>query len=532
MPTPGTASPRFGLCGLSDGPFNNSTIEPLVGAGGEKPPAGDGENFGYIAGMPRPSLFIKRNEMKKIVFSLFLVMLSCPFALFSVDFMTVVQTGTVAEVQQAIKAGADVNARNDYGVTPLMCAVAYNTHAGVLSVLIKASADVNAKDTDRMTPLMYAAEYNTNAKVLSVLIKAGAEVNAKNVDGMTPLMYAAGYNTNADVLYALIKAGADVNAKDSDGLTPLMYAAGLATNPAVLHALIKAGADVKAKDNEGVTHLMYAAGYNTNAEVLSALIKIGADVNAKDSDRMTPLMYASAYNTNAEVLSALIKAGADISAKDDSGNTSIDYAEDNPDINGTKVYWELRGAQAPKPASATPQASPVAQTKTGYGIGAPGPAGGYIFYDKGSYSDGWRYLEAAPTSTEWTGKVWGGTGVSVGQTGTGMGTGEGNTEKIVAKYGKAEPYQKMTDYAAKLCSDLVVNKDGVAYDDWFLPSQDELNQVHQVLYKSNLGGFSDYYYWSSSEYSYYYAWSQDFENGYQYYLYKYDYFCVRAVRAF
>ncbi|MBU4502161.1 MAG: PEGA domain-containing protein [Nanoarchaeota archaeon] len=37
-------------------------------------------------------------------------------------------------------------------------------------------------------------------------------------------------------------------------------------------------------------------------------------------------------------------------------------------------------------------------------IGRTGPAGGYIFYDKGNYSDGWQYLEAAPASTEWKGQ--------------------------------------------------------------------------------------------------------------------------------
>jgi hypothetical protein len=35
-----------------------------------------------------------------------------------------------------------------------------------------------------------------------------------------------------------------------------------------------------------------------------------------------------------------------------------------------------------------------------YAIGETGPAGGLIFYDKGDNSDGWRYLEAAPASTE------------------------------------------------------------------------------------------------------------------------------------
>ncbi|MDR2632603.1 MAG: hypothetical protein LBC51_03150 [Treponema sp.] len=28
--------------------------------------------------------------------------------------------------------------------------------------------------------------------------------------------------------------------------------------------------------------------------------------------------------------------------------------------------------------------------------GVPGPAGGYVFYDKGTYAEGWRYLECAP----------------------------------------------------------------------------------------------------------------------------------------
>jgi len=64
-------------------------------------------------------------------------------------------------------------------------------------------------------------------------------------------------------------------------------------------------------------------------------------------------------------------------------------------------------------------------------IGKAGPAGGLIFYDKGSYSDGWRYLEAAPKSTEWTGKEWGSWEILIGGTEKGIGTGQSNTTKIV-----------------------------------------------------------------------------------------------------
>lgn len=167
-----------------------------------------------------------------------------------------------------------------------------------------------------------------------------------------------------------------------------------------------------------------------------------------------------------------------------------------------------------------------------YIIGDIGPAGGYIFYDKGSYSDGWRYLEAAPAGNEWRAKVWGGYGTEVGGTGTAVGTGASNTEKIVAKFGNAEPYKRNIDYAAKLCADLVVTKGGVTYDDWFLPSRDELNLMYQNLKKNNLGGFSEDYYWSSSELNTFHAWFQLFTNGDQYLYNRYYVSRVRPVRAF
>jgi len=123
-------------------------------------------------------------------------------------------------------------------------------------------------------------------------------------------------------------------------------------------------------------------------------------------------------------------------------------------------------------------------------VGELGPAGGYIFYDKGNYSAGWRYLEAAPAgwsgSADDPGKEWGGYGTLVGGTGTEIGTeigtGASNTQKIVAKFGNAEPYGNETDYAAKLCADYR----GGGYDDWFLPSRDELGLMYDNLHMNGL----------------------------------------------
>ena len=109
--------------------------------------------------------------------------------------------------------------------------------------------------------------------------------------------------------------------------------------------------------------------------------------------------------------------------------------------------------------------------------------------------------------------------VTTGATGTAIGTGQANTTAIVTAQGAGS-------YAAQLCNDLTEG----GYDDWFLPSKDELNKLY--LNKGTIGGFADYYYWSSSEYDAYYAWSQNSLNGLQYSNLKHYTYRVRAVRAF
>jgi hypothetical protein len=159
-----------------------------------------------------------------------------------------------------------------------------------------------------------------------------------------------------------------------------------------------------------------------------------------------------------------------------------------------------------------------------YTVGDTGPAGGLIFYDKGSYSDGWRYLEAAP-SDQSTGIQWyNGNYVVTGATGTAIGTGQANTTAIVTIQGAG-------NYAAQLCNDLIVG----GYNDWFLPSKDELDLMYKNLYLAGVGGFADDdddFYWSSSENYASHAWFQYFYDGRQSTTNKSYDLLVRAVRAF
>jgi hypothetical protein len=85
--------------------------------------------------------------------------------------------------------------------------------------------------------------------------------------------------------------------------------------------------------------------------------------------------------------------------------------------------------------------------------------------------------------------------------------------------------------AAKLAADYEVTVDGATYDDWFLPSKNELDMLYQN--KDTIGGFDYNRYWSSTQHVYYLAWIQYFTDGFQILSSsKTSNSAVRSVRAF
>lgn len=162
----------------------------------------------------------------------------------------------------------------------------------------------------------------------------------------------------------------------------------------------------------------------------------------------------------------------------------------------------------------------IAATKAGYKIGDTGPAGGIIFYDKGNASDGWRFLKAAPANQS-DGIQWYNSSYIGIKTDNAIGTGRANTAAIIAAQG-------VGSYAAAICDSLVIGD----YDDWFLPSRDELDLMYENLKKAALGGLGGVWFWSSSQNNDDYAWEQNFSDGRRAYSSKDDVSAVRAVRAF
>jgi len=149
-------------------------------------------------------------------------------------------------------------------------------------------------------------------------------------------------------------------------------------------------------------------------------------------------------------------------------------------------------------------------------------AGGLIFYlDTFDVHPSFEGLVASPDDQS-NGAEWGCNGILLGGTSSGIGTGEANTIAIVGACSQA-------GIAARLCDDL----ENSGYDDWFLPSKDELNQIYQNLKLNGFGGISPELYWSSTEYSNFLVSFQDFNLGNQSdFGSKFGLYRVRAVRAF
>ena len=134
------------------------------------------------------------------------------------DLIVAAVDGNSAQVQELLKAGANVNTSGAAGTTALIEA-ALNGHLEVVNLLLGAGAEVNRKDAQGRSAL-WAAVYAGQNEVLSKLLEAKAEVNV--IAAGYPALYWAVANRNYQATELLLKAGANPNNATPAGVTPLM----------------------------------------------------------------------------------------------------------------------------------------------------------------------------------------------------------------------------------------------------------------------------------------------------------------------
>ena len=285
------------------------------------------------------------------------------------------------KIEQCLKNGADIDAKDNDGETALMIAIPHRRldvdssfdieyskrYLNRAKYLIDAGANVNAKDNFCRTALMLASIYE-HLEIVKLLVANGANVNAKDNNGQSPLSFAS-ESCNKEIVEFLIKNGADVNAKDNDGFTALMCAVALSfqifdedieRSLETIRVLVENGANINAKDNDGETALdkaktdevwellvslgakitstlsqkdldneLYDATKNGDLEKVKECLTNGANVNITQDFGLTPLMWAAgaAHKGHLEIVKLLVEHGADIEAKDsNAGYTALIFA--------------------------------------------------------------------------------------------------------------------------------------------------------------------------------------------------------------
>lgn len=247
--------------------------------------------------------------------------------------------GQVSACKILLGGGAQIDAANDVGYSPLMAAVE-GGHDDVIDFLLKSGANadpevvacVHVEGLGGSSPLITATR-KENLPVIKKLLKRGVDVNRPAPNGWTPLKSAA-HQGNLEIVKALLDAGADPNIADDTNYTPLMNAVS-GEHEDIVKLLLKFHADPNIQGGEnpadddwepGRTALMDAA-FSGNLSIARELLKQGANPNLLNSAGRTAL-HSAVISANTDMVSLLLKSGADpdVYGNDDGRLSALDMA--------------------------------------------------------------------------------------------------------------------------------------------------------------------------------------------------------------
>lgn len=222
-------------------------------------------------------------------------------------------------VRSLLQQHVDVNTPQADGATALAWAAHWDDME-TADLLIHAGANVNAANGYGVTPLSLACT-NQSATMVEKLLKAGADPNG--VPSGTPVLMMAARTGNVDIVKSLLAHGADANAKESArGQTALMWAVA-EKHPEVERLLIDHGADVHSHSTSGFTPLLFAA---QQGDVDSARMLLDAGANVNDAAEDGTALVLATHSGHEALALFLLEKGADPNATDAYGITALHYA--------------------------------------------------------------------------------------------------------------------------------------------------------------------------------------------------------------
>ena len=269
--------------------------------------------------------------------------------------------GSTADVVGLLDAGADPNARNEAGATPLMRAV---DDLDTTRALLEYGADPNVKSDEGRTPLLMAAQHFGAAPVVRLLLAYGANpsAGAPGLGGNTSPLIEASYRGDAAVMRLLLDAGAQAKEAGAAGVVMSLMA-----RCSECFELLAPAIDAQALSDAAIG----LSPPDYDGTMIGPLLTQRGSVNAKDSAGRSMLMRAAASDAvPVAIVKMLIAQGADVNIATPSGETALSLASlrgHTPVVDllvksGARATTPSQASEPPRPSPAVSPAAAVARS--------------------------------------------------------------------------------------------------------------------------------------------------------------------------
>lgn len=221
-----------------------------------------------------------------------------------IELFKAIEKDDYRNIRALINRGANINAKDGYGLSALHLAIKNNSFKSVDVLLANKNIDLESKLPEgyfthlgddstavyigKATPLIYAIfKSKGDSRIFNELMKKGANVNATDEEGWTTFLYAAAFGNTSMLRSIAYKNRKLVNSKTKNNVTPLHMAVVYDNIDNIKYLVRNLKVDINAKDDDGWTALYYAAA-NNKKEAYKLLLRLGADKDIANNEGLKP----------------------------------------------------------------------------------------------------------------------------------------------------------------------------------------------------------------------------------------------------